>query len=197
MRGAVRRSVRMARAQDKTIDAFASTLNDPANAVINFQIGTIQVSPTRLSKVAGAIKAKKIKVEVGGTGSFSATYEAARNTLTVASPDVNSELTKALIVHEAVHAICDLEKMTYDAVDGEAAGYTAQALYFRKHYGKQRLSGMGDMKLDAVLATAFDLADSILGNATEYRAALINSLRKAIAQTTHYSGISGRKTGNG
>jgi hypothetical protein len=170
-------------------------LKDPANVGINFQVGPIQVSPQRLNAIAQAIQDGCITIAVTSavTGGYDATYAAAKNTFTLSSAHITSITDKALIIHEAVHAICDQDRLTFRQALGEVAAYTAQALYYRLHesdYTKR--IGVSEAKMDEVFKTAFALADAILLGQKDYRKE-IEAVAKAVRHAPKYNGIRGTK----
>jgi hypothetical protein len=178
-------------ATKETLDAVINTLCEPTNSVLNFHLGGIFVTPARFKGVADAIKAGKISVEIGGTGGFSAFYQSSGNTLTLGSTDLSTDSKRALVIHECTHAICDLQGIRFRAVNGEAAAYTAQALYFRMHgHAADRLVA-SDVKTDAVFAAAFDVADWFLRLKRGEIGKLVTTLRQAILGTALYGGIKG------
>jgi hypothetical protein len=103
---------------------------------LHFVIGDIAVSATHIRKVAQKLKAGpagdgillSIKPEFKGAGGYNTTgsYTFGSNTLTL--PARYAEMP-ALVVHEAVHAVHDLNRDRAVRFVGEAAAYVAQAMY--------------------------------------------------------------------
>ena len=71
---------------------------------------------------------------------------------------------RAIVVHEATHAICDLERVgVIDALFSEAIAFVAECLFFRLAHGRRRTDPDGRAGPEAVLRSADAIAVKILG----------------------------------
>ncbi|MFK7913440.1 MAG: hypothetical protein AB8B93_05960 [Pseudomonadales bacterium] len=136
---------------------------------INFKIEMVAVTPALLANVAKAIDDGRIAVVEGGSGpSFSASYTQLRTSraasgnsgligrLTVGKQAPSTNLGKAAIVHESVHALVDLvpyKKLTMHK--DEAIAYLADAIYMRALQVKLTNTG----KVKALYDAAYALVD--------------------------------------
>jgi hypothetical protein len=149
-----------------------STLEDTvATAKIYFSIRGFLITPYYLSQVARAIREGKIgiglEVEVPGTSSYYSGIDPSKAgtpqdegnfflvdlpySLTVNTDYINN---RALAIHEAVHAVHDMFSRPITALDDEASGYIAQAVYCldnsQEHRDKwKKWLGKGDLSAEA------------------------------------------------
>ncbi|TQV72484.1 hypothetical protein [Denitrobaculum tricleocarpae] len=192
-------------ASPATVSAIEKLLKDrSATSLVNFTLGPLQVTTALLADVGKAVAAGKIKVVIDPTISHDAIYNAKSNQLqlkrNVAAPGL---LERALIVHEATHAINDMRKLGRTPnIDDEAAAYIAQALYlYRNHPVKtERMKDRGNPAADRLYAAAYAAAVAIIGKknaaaiaveVSKVRAALklVPQYKKTIGMSAIYSGI--------
>ncbi len=192
-------------ASPATVSAIEKLLKDrSATSLVNFTLGPIQVTAALLADVGKAVAAGKIKVVIDPTISHDAIYNAKSNQLqlkrNVSAPGL---LERALIVHEATHAINDMRKLGRTPnIDDEAAAYIAQALYlYRNHPVKtDRLKDKGNPAADRLYAAAYAAAVAIIGKknaaavaveVSKVRAALklVPQYKKTIGMSAIYSGV--------
>jgi hypothetical protein len=108
-----------------------------------------------------------------------AEYRSDTNTFTFSSNSLGNNSAKALAIHEAVHAIFDLNRTSLWAIDDEAAAYTAQCIFLLRQ-GIAPPSGMSP-----TFTAAFAAASSIqLGNGLTQ--ALLQQLRAALQNNPNY-----------
>jgi hypothetical protein len=111
-------------------ETVAGILTDPLLVrVINFTVCGISISYADLCGVAKAILNGGITVYAKGNGSGG--YDNVRDTLRVPADELISPAAKAVVVHEAVHAVNDLNGRSLIRIADETAGYVAHFLYLR------------------------------------------------------------------
>lgn len=181
----------------------ASVLLDVASTgAVNFELAGIAVSPLLLAEVGKLLREGKIKVAIDRSRSISV-YNPDQDTLTFDSWDLSSPRSKAVVIHEATHAIYDLSPAKVRTIDAESAGYIAQVIYLRKN--DPRFASAAKVSSDGTAegnlkARAFAVGDSIIAG-KGIRETDLKKLHQAIAplypgiystkKWTHFSGISG------
>jgi len=110
---------------------IAAVLEEPAVKSINFQIGKLPVTSFQLKKVAGKIENDEIHVYVYRQLNHAAEYVPRHDSIVLKSDDVlDSVYGKSAIVHEAVHAMTDMNRATSTTLySDEVAAYLAQMIY--------------------------------------------------------------------
>jgi len=116
--------------------AVISVLSKPPIQRISFWCG-MHVTPALFFDVKNAVENGKIKVIVVPANLLDdadGEYFPDKNTLAIADTVTSSDFdhgvrTRCLIVHETVHAIADMKKLTISQISSEAAGYLAAAVY--------------------------------------------------------------------
>jgi len=100
---------------------------------LKFKVYKLTVTPNIFHRVAMAIKQGKIQIVYESRKEYATgAYNNITNKLSFNKNKVNLDdlFGQAFIVHEAVHASHDVDKLGYiDVVDGETAAYIAQAIY--------------------------------------------------------------------
>lgn len=149
---------------------------------INFSVVAVNVS-------AGVTKVVYDSSEVG-----MAEYDTGTNTFHLGFTDANSLSRKALIVHESVHAVCDLMNLTtMDIGTSESAAYLAQCLYARGNSTDPdpdaRLYSEDEDK-DRVFQVGWELAGTLLAGSTPSTADY-DRLRDAVNRHPYYRGKAG------
>ncbi len=133
-----------------------AVLGDSVALNLAFKLGSFELRAGDLQLVAQAIRSQKIYVKHRPKAGNMAYYIPGNpyNSLLVSYdklPDIGS---RALIVHECVHAVCDIRKLPLAAYDNELVAYVAQALYMR-YSGWKMDGGVGASALPAT-ATIVD-----------------------------------------
>ena len=151
--------------------------------------------PSALAGLVGdlgtAIKVRFRRAPAGTrSGGSVAFYESVEDTISVNFTDAFSTELKALVVHEAVHALCDKNKYGMDIGASEAMAYIAQCQYAMLRYREvgdrtTRLGGGefdGVDPLDAVFARGWEIADRLFSGfeKDELSAFSYHPMRKAI-----------------
>ncbi len=107
-------------------------LSKPEVAKINFSFGGMNIAPKSFQQVKSAITGNKITISHDAKLGFGqAKYRYTHNTLFTGFKTTggNTDL-EALLVHECVHAACDIAGKKMLVNQSEAAAYLAQCLYF-------------------------------------------------------------------
>lgn len=188
-----------------TVSAIEKLLKDQtATHLVNFALGPIRVTPALLADVGTAVAAGKIKVMIDPTISHNAIYNAKSNQLQLKSNfSAPGLLERALVVHEATHAINDMRKLGLTPnIDDEAVAYIAQALYlYGNHPVKSdRLKDPKNAAADRLYAAAYAAAVAIVGKknaaaiageVSKVRAALktVPQYKNTIGMSAIYSGV--------
>lgn len=169
---------------------------------MNFRIGSVEVTGSRLEGVARAIADGRILVLVDPDLRIGFTYRPGRNILAVTPGGLVSNYHRAAALHECVHAANDDAPRTLRARDNEAAAYVAQAMYLAACSERpldpaviERAVGIttasctsGDQRNCelAVMATAMRIALEFRAQRTPSEAE-INDLRSAIPRYSLYA----------
>jgi len=133
---------------------------------------------------AGFIKAVYDEKKVG-----MAEYDYASNTLYLGFKSTSELTKKALVVHEAVHAVYDMVKMKMSVADSESIAYIVQCQYARANSSSpdDRLMS-SDKKKDKVFEIGWRIAGKLLGKDTspltddDYKA-----MREAVSEHPFYA----------
>jgi hypothetical protein len=183
--------------------SIADFLKNKTNtSKIRFRINKIQVSPERFASASEAIRSGKIKVEIDSSLSHNGTYNTVKNVLSIKNQNIalHSALIKAFIIHEAVHMGNDVDKIgVVRAIDEEAAGFIAQAVYLKVSSG-QSLIDRSNKKINAMYMSANEAADYVIkGSAVELFNFSVNDVRsklkeigiykKIISTNIHHNGV--------
>jgi len=111
-----------------------NVLRSQACMQIQFNVAGSTVMGYGYGHVADVIEQGGIKIKIGNTGAFTASYDHQGSTPTFVFGDpamVSSPEGRATIVHEATHAVIDAVRKgrTMAFGDNEVAAYLAEALY--------------------------------------------------------------------
>ncbi|HEX2891360.1 hypothetical protein [Vineibacter terrae] len=144
-----------------TRDKVLSLLRGPVVSRIRFTFpfaaGTVTIAPQSFHRVATAIEAGTVSLQVTNTfppGVGGQYISGTPNTLQVAPLVGRTE--EGLLLHECTHAIFDLTKTQVTDNEDEAAAYVVDALYFR-------MTGLRRSRWNAEPhATAGSVADDLL-----------------------------------
>jgi outer membrane protein OmpA-like peptidoglycan-associated protein len=105
------------------------TLSDPVLKQIDFHLDSMHIRGEAYQKIYELIDDEQILV-VEGKDPNRATYDPGADTITTQNaPTPPDAFARSLLVHEATHAIKDMEHVTITALGNEAAAYIAQATY--------------------------------------------------------------------
>ncbi len=160
---------------------------------------TVALGPSDFRLVADALDHDRIHVVEGRFNTDRAMYSAwadasnntEANTFYLGQNPRWSRTFNALIVHESVHAVFDLRRVTIPWVDNEAAAYVAQGYYLRNSgYSRDRL------ELGSEARTGYAMVNEIIagGDASFFLDALRDSLR---SNPDYHSYIGTTFTGDG
>jgi hypothetical protein len=100
---------------------------------IDFTLDGITIDAAGLREVGQLMLQGRITVDVGNTGHMlSAAYTPHLNTMKIAASNrPPNDLWRAGIVHESVHALIDLRRVSTTVLNDETAAYLAEAVYIR------------------------------------------------------------------
>lgn len=108
-------------------------LSEPGVAGMSFKVGRFELRAGDLTDVARAIQSRRIRVVHRPAAGHMAYYNSWSNTLTISWDTLPPFGSRALIVHESVHAAEDIRLMRQTMAESEAFAYIAQALYMQQH----------------------------------------------------------------
>lgn len=118
----------MASDDDKAKTAVLTVLMLPSIFQMkSFKINSHEFKPADLAGLVPQITMSKIHVKFDSAMSGHAEYDTGSNTFHVGFTEATSTTRKALVVHEATHALCDVQnKSTMDIGESESMAYIAQ-----------------------------------------------------------------------
>ncbi|CAN5195131.1 hypothetical protein BH20ACI1_BH20ACI1_01080 [soil metagenome] len=124
-----------------------------------------------------------VKVEHKPTLNGKAEYISKNNTMYLGFTSTMEETNKAIIIHEATHAVCDMLKMNLMIADSEVMAYVAQCqyIYTKSNY---RIEGSTKSK-DAIFAAAWSVAAMIQKGQTPSDADYLK-VRQAVCSDSDY-----------
>jgi len=97
-----------------------------------FKVNNHEFKPADLFAISTAIATDKIHVKFDASVAGHAEYDTGTNTFHVAFTTATSVTRKALVVHEATHAMCDVKNAsTMDIGESESMAYIAQCQFGR------------------------------------------------------------------
>lgn len=166
---------------------------------INFSLtGTtglkFNITPNDFTLVAQAIEDGTIAVQSGGVTDGMAKYTAKNdgaaqaNTMYVGKNTTSQNILNSLLVHESVHAIFDLKKLSLPWLDNEVIAYIAQGFYVKSAGEDAGLSQEAFLGLE--IAKSFQT----IGTDPFFLDELKNSL---LNNPTYHGYIRGTFTGDG
>ncbi len=175
---------------------------------INFRFGPVRISGHDYSTIARGIRHTRLSCEVNGdnrlmgAGSYvHGTSATSRDVIRLPFMEAHTPAEKALIVHEATHAIEDYHRATLHFLDSEGAAFLAQTMYGYLATNGGCPFDVPDSNAMDIFLTAHGIARRILTTPGGYEVFTREreSLRNAIArvqgyhdrrnQRVHYNGI--------
>jgi hypothetical protein len=112
---------------------LAKILTDPPVGSIDFTFGKIHVSSIELSKVAKQLLSGSLSVidrtPQNGTNAEYDPHSKEFHVHGITDGDYSQTHTRALLVHESVHAVIQLNSWECTRLSGEVVGYVSQVLY--------------------------------------------------------------------
>jgi hypothetical protein len=155
------------------------------------QIGANRITMSQYELLGNSIKRKnKPDIKYYPQMSSSGVYEPGPNTLWFKFPSTAGDLVKeSVIVHEATHAILDMNSADIMIGDAEAIAYVAQCQYYiiNNNDPEKRLmdeKGEGTLK-DKVFELAMGIAGTLLSWGTPTQADY-HELRQAVSNDPEY-----------
>ena len=166
---------------------------DPSIWKINFSMGGLQINPQGYRQVREAMYKEQIRCVVKPElldADVGASYMPKYDVMVLRSASFNDAILASYIVHESAHAIMDINKCSLTSpLDGEAAAYIAQAIYFRARFDltTNRLSTMLNIKADEIVTKR-----EMVKKAAALEPADYWPLKQAILQDPRYQGTLNR-----
>ncbi len=184
-------------ALDELARKVINVLYEDSVSKINFHLGTLDITGKNLGRVADAIRAGDIKVIEDPALSGNAMYDSKANTMSLKKPDFTNVEFKGLLVHEAVHALIDINKAKETRkLAGEAAAYLAAAIYMFHELGDIKFVHVVNNPVDQDLGKIYAECLALM---TRYKLAqrdvwlppnLYNGLLITVQKHPQYRGIS-------
>jgi hypothetical protein len=155
-------------------------------ANINFTAFGINIRGTIFPDIANEFTGDKATRSIAVRDNFpagvAALYHRDTNLMEVGLDAVNSRMWKGVVIHEAVHAWIDKNKLKPLVVENEAIAYIAQAIYYRR-------VGMGRRRFFSdIYLKARDIGNVII-NGQAPPDALLTKLKTAILAHPAYSSL--------
>lgn len=166
-------------------------LKDKNTRRISFTLGNAKVNSAEYKLVAAALKDKSIAVSYNkDLGSDEGRYHyKPRNKFIMGFNAVGAnESRMALVVHEASHAVFDLNKTKLKVKESEAAAYIAQALYFYYAWGYDEEGEFEEPTFSTgILTASWAAAKSVAGGGSPSDDEL-SEIYKELDKHSHYHG---------
>lgn len=149
------------------------------------------------NNIKNLIEAGFIKAEYDEKKSGMAEYDYGNNTLYLGFKSTSELTKKALVVHEAVHAVYDMVKMKMSVADSESIAYIVQCQYARANApeGSSRLQSSNSGN-DKVFEVGWRIAGKLLGQDTSALTTEdYTAMREAVSGHTYYSAKAAKDAG--
>jgi|GEM_PF-2407193 len=181
-------------AEDDTLkQAIINILSGPeVMKIVPFFIKSQLIASNHFAAVCRHLKEGNLKVKHYSAKPGMAYYEAETDTFYVDGNGIDA-WRKALIVHEAIHAINDIARINMDIATSEALSYVAQAQYLRGCLGSVRQLVSSNAKMDKLFELAWSLATTLQIGKTPTEAEY-DALRVAINESPEYLGTGASMT---
>jgi hypothetical protein len=141
--------------------AIVEVLESPQINAIDFTLRSKRYQPGDFKPIKEFIRDRKIELDWNPGAGDSAAYFHLKDKLETGFFKPTTSLQKSVVVHEAVHAICDKRGSAMPVEEGEAVGHIAQCVYYRKLTGRHIREVTYAPTAD-VLTTAGNIAIDIL-----------------------------------
>jgi len=154
----------------------------------SFSFGGKGFGPAVFPILKTFIDSGTIKAEYDSSKSGMAEYDYGNNTLYLGFTEATSLTQKALIIHEATHAVYDMVSTKMSVADSESIAYIVQCQYARANHSdpSQRLMGNTAAK-DKVFELAWAIAGKLLAG-EKPSLSECNDMRNAVSQHPYYMG---------
>jgi hypothetical protein len=168
-------------------DDVVGILKDEHCRKMDFFIAGLQINGTGLGEVAKQIADSGIAVCGRDDLKTPGRYRATRDELQVQNDlagALTDETKRALLVHEAVHALSDMRSQKMNDMEAESAAFIAQALYQLKYRGGKKWTSKVPIfvaALGVVVAKQLNEKTGVTVAWDDYA-----ELRKAIQADTNY-----------
>lgn len=159
-------------------------LQSPEAARVKFDLLGVEVNVREYRRIADKILEGTITVEldesVGRVGA-AAQYSAERNVFRMGSHRFGAREWQSMVVHEATHAIVDVNKISITKIDDEVVAHVAHTLYLRRVGFSFKSHGF----TNKTWFVARDVADSILRNGSPSQK-LVEKLQETVRNDPLY-----------
>jgi hypothetical protein len=167
-------------------DDVVGILRDEHCRKVDFFIADLHINGTGLGEVAKQIADGGIAVCGRDDLKTPGRYRATRDELQVqyVAGALTDETKRAVLVHEAVHALSDMRSQRMNDMEAESAAFIAQALYQLKYRGGKKWKSKVPIfvaALDVVVAKQLNEKTGVTVAWDDYA-----ELRKAIKADTNY-----------
>jgi len=168
----------------------STVLSKPEIKKIKFSFKTLNITPASFQQVKAKIHSNKIKVVRSNKLSANdAKYSSVTNTLKLGFSSIGGSTDReALIIHECVHAACDIAGKALRVSHAEAVAYVAQCLFFYFRNESALKSGKTPTFASPVLREAWKTATKARSNYV-LKESDIKPLLEAIAKQPNYKNI--------
>lgn len=170
-------------------DQVISTLENANVTRIHFSFGPVRVDSPGYTSVKDAVRDDRIRVvHVPSLGANRAVYRYSHNVFRLGFSSVGGNPDRqALLIHEATHAIFDVNDMDMKLKESEAGAYIAQCMFFYYLNEAAIQGGQSPTFSNPILSAAWPIAVA----ATSTPSIPVTSLEplyRAIADNHQYSG---------
>ncbi len=168
-------------------DLVIATLDNANVGRIAFNFGPVRVGSAGYTQVKEAVRADRITVvHVPSLGANRASYRYTHNVFRLGFTSLGGGADKqALLVHEATHAIFDINDMDMKVKESEAGAYIAQCLFFYYVNEQAIRDGASPTFADPILRAAWTIAVAATTN-PNIAATSLEPLYRAIADSRQY-----------
>lgn len=113
-------------------EAIAELLRSNAAAGINFNLNGLNISGAGFDRVAGLVLEGNVRVRVDSALCSAAEYDPRYNIIKVPTNRISDSDIQMSVVHESVHAICDMARAQGHVYVEESAAFLAQYVFARR-----------------------------------------------------------------
>ncbi|MCA9127051.1 MAG: peptidoglycan-binding protein [Planctomycetales bacterium] len=163
---------------DWAVEMIIETLNSSLLGGLTYVVDGVRIESKKFREIADAIEEGRINVFVDPSIGGALEYEPGDSAFKFSTAPKATIYHRASIVHEAVHAVCDLRGHSMDYILSEMLAFIGGSYYFRRVTAKRR-EFPGQPETDAVYRTADNIAHKMAHGELITQADL-NELRSAL-----------------
>lgn len=162
-----------------------------------FSVNGTYFDPVDLQKIGQKIQAgyyPAVKYNSKLTHSY---YHSSNNELWFKFFSAPSVMERSMVIHEATHAVCDMNSAKMTIAESEAMAYIVQSqfAYANNPYPKQRYLQGGTWQSDRVFQIAWTLAKKLIESGQTITASEVSTLKNAIAGNPTYAASAANSAG--